>query len=70
MIDPENPGLVLAGLPSEILKRMMDYIAEYQPGHMLSNYPDRPQPAIDQVKAAKEWIEAQRIRGRMPAAKS
>ena len=56
MLDPKCPALVLDHLPNEILERMLKYINEYQPQSMRSNY-GLP-PALDQVAAAKHWIEA------------
>jgi hypothetical protein len=56
MIDPQDPGPVLSHLPPEVLMKMLRYAQEYQPGRMQTNY-GRP-PAIDQVEAAKGWIEA------------
>lgn len=58
MIDPANPALVLGVLPREILIRMLRYANEYQPGRMRTNY-GLP-PAVDQVSAAKRWIEVNR----------
>ncbi len=55
MIDPDDPGLVLSDLPDSILDRMLAYARGYQPGRMVSNYGNLP--TIDQVEAAKNWIE-------------
>ena len=55
-IDLRRPELVLGALPSAALVRMLKYVREYRPADMRSNY--GPQPAADQVEAAKGWIEA------------
>ncbi len=55
LVDPENPALVLDSLPDEILMRMLEYARKYQRGEIVSNY--TTVPAIDQVDAAKAWIE-------------
>ncbi len=55
MVDPRNSALVLGHLPPELLSQLETYIRDYQSGPMISNY--GPQPAIDQVEAAKHWIE-------------
>jgi hypothetical protein len=55
MIDPANPQLVLSGLPHHILMRMLDFVSNYRPNCMITNY--GVLPAEDQVAAAKEWIE-------------
>jgi len=54
LIDPENPGLVLSGLPESILLRMLRFANEYLHGHMVTNY--GVLPAQDQVLAARHWI--------------
>ena len=56
MIDPQDPGLVLASLPPDILTRVMQYACEYQPKLMRTNY--GLQPTLGQVEAAKEWMGA------------
>jgi len=56
MVDPENPALVLDSLPDEILMRMREYARKFRQGQMVSNY--RVLPAVDQVEAARTWIEA------------
>jgi hypothetical protein len=56
MLDPQCPDLVLSVLPPEILERMLKYTIEYRPRRMRSNY--GLQPTVDQVEAAKHWIEA------------
>lgn len=55
MLDPANPNLVLAALPENVLGRVLKYAREYRPGQMRTNY--GLQPAVDQVAAAKKWIE-------------
>ncbi|HEY1381773.1 MAG TPA: hypothetical protein VGF55_33550 [Gemmataceae bacterium] len=55
-VDPARPKCVLGALPSAVLGRMLKYVREYRPGAMRTNY--GPQPAADQVEAAKGWIEA------------
>ncbi len=55
MIDPENPGLVLSGLPDGILLQMLRFANEYLHGQMVTNY--GVLPAHDQVLAARQWIE-------------
>ena len=54
-LDPASLSLVLDQLPHDILERMLKYAIDFRPGMMRSNYPI--QPAIDQVEAAKQWIE-------------
>jgi hypothetical protein len=56
MVDPGHPEIVLGVLPSAVLERMLKYVREYRPGNMRTNY--GPQPAPDQVAAAKSWIES------------
>ena len=56
MLDPANPALVLAALPSGVLQRVLEYTREYRPGQMRTNY-GLP-PAVDQVAAAKRWLES------------
>jgi hypothetical protein len=56
MLDPANPNLVLAALPDSVLQRVLKYAREYRPGQMRTNY--GIQPAVDQVGAAKKWIES------------
>jgi hypothetical protein len=56
MVDPEHPERVLAGLPSEVLGRMSSFVLRYQPDRMLTNY--GPLPALDQVAAARHWLES------------
>jgi hypothetical protein len=56
MIDPENPGLVLEPLPEEVLSKVRDFIEEYRPRGMVTNF--GLLPAEDQVQAARAWIES------------
>jgi hypothetical protein len=56
LLDPQHPELILGALPSVILERMLKYVREYRPGSMRANY--GLQPALDQVEAAKTWIES------------
>jgi hypothetical protein len=56
LLDPQHPDLVLSPLPAAILERMFKYAREYRPGGMRANY--GLQPALDQVEAAKAWIES------------
>jgi len=56
MLDPEHPDLILKDLPRPILDRVVQYACTYQPGKMRSNF--GLQPAVDQVEAAKRWIES------------
>jgi hypothetical protein len=58
MIDPEDPAPVLGALPDEILARMLDLARSYRPNDMVTNY--GVLPAIDQVQAARRWIESTR----------
>ncbi|MFO0925421.1 MAG: hypothetical protein U0736_00050 [Gemmataceae bacterium] len=58
LLDPENPAAVLAALPGQVLDRVLAYSRSYRPDGMRSNY--GVTPAVDQVLAAKGWIEAQR----------
>ena len=55
-VDPQHPEQVLGKLPAAVLERMLQYVREYRPGSMRTNY--GPQPAADQVAAAKDWIES------------
>ena len=65
MIDPENPELVLHHLPHEILRQMLAFIKEYQQGKMITTH--RILPTIDQVEAAKQWVESQGLTHRLPS---
>lgn len=53
---PEKPALVLCHLPRDVLAQMLDYAIQYRPWTMRTNY--GLQPSLDQVSAAKQWIEA------------
>ena len=54
-LDPATPSVVLEPLTQDILERMLKYANDFRPGKMRSNY--EIQPTIDQVEAAKQWIE-------------
>lgn len=54
-LDPANPGLVLAALPRAVIECVVNYLDQYRPAAMKTNY-GLP-PAQDQVVAAKHWIE-------------
>lgn len=56
VLDPRHPELVLGSLPSTILERMLRYVRDHRPGNMRANY--GPQPAADQVEAARRWLES------------
>ena len=58
MIDPGAPELVLAHLPNERLDRLLDFTKRYRPS-MISTHGILP--TIDQVEAARHWIEGKRI---------
>lgn len=64
MLDPDEPGLVLAELPAEVLEEMAAYARRYDPHrpHSASLVP----PAEDQVRSAERWIQAHRARGPKP----
>jgi hypothetical protein len=55
-VDPQYPEHILGKLPAAVLERMLQYVREYRPGSMRTNY--GPQPAAHQVAAAKGWIES------------
>jgi hypothetical protein len=59
MIDPKTPAPVLDALPREIIARMIEFIHQYTPGGMITNYGILP--TSDQVQAAKKWIEENRM---------
>jgi hypothetical protein len=66
MIDPADPALVLNVLPEKILSRMLEFVGKYQPDRMVSSY--GPLPVVDQVEAAKSWIEgASKITSALPS---
>jgi hypothetical protein len=56
MLDPANPALDLQDLSKELLQRVLKYAQEYRPGKMRTNY--GRSPSLEQVQAAKQWIEA------------
>jgi hypothetical protein len=58
LIDPNDPAPVLEALPDEILDRMLDFAHSYRPNSMVTNF--AVLPAVDQVKAARRWIESAR----------
>lgn len=55
MLDPRRPELVLGEVPDDILRAILKYAQDYEPGRMRTNYGS--QPAMEQVAAAKRWIE-------------
>jgi hypothetical protein len=55
LLDPANPVVVLEALPEDVLPRVLEYAREYRPGKMRTNY--GLQPTVDQVEAARKWIE-------------
>lgn len=57
-IDPANPGIVLSPLSHEMHMRMLDHVREYRHGEMVSNYGNESLPTVDQVEAARAWLEA------------
>jgi len=59
MIDPANPASVLEALPDEILMQMLDLARCYRPNGMVTNY--GVLPTVDQVEAARRWIEDTQI---------
>ena len=54
-VDPDRPGDVLSGIPDSLLRRVLAFTKDYQPGRMLTNHGALPTP--DQVVAARRWIE-------------
>jgi hypothetical protein len=60
MLDPDNPSLVLADLPEEILDEMLSYAGRYDPRRPSSA--SLIPPAEDQVRTAERWICARRTR--------
>jgi hypothetical protein len=58
MLDPDNPGLVLCGLPSKIVDEMLEYARRYDPSRIESRR--RLPPTVDQVRSAQNWIESKR----------
>ena len=59
MIDPDNPGLVLGGLPVAILDRLFGFVQRTQHERIVTNY--GKVPTLDQLEAAKEWIEGRAV---------
>jgi hypothetical protein len=59
MVDPEEPDLVLAQLPDDILAAIDKFAVEYDPRGMNTNF--GVIPAQDQVTAAMKWIDAKGI---------
>jgi len=59
LLDPDQPDLVLALLPEEILEEMLAYAQRYDPSCMrsIAGLP----PTEDQVRAAQRWIEKARL---------
>jgi hypothetical protein len=55
-LDPKSPSAALKDLPHDVLVCMLAFTKSYIPGRMQSNY--GAPPAVDQVLAAKDWIEA------------
>jgi hypothetical protein len=55
ILDPNHPAPVLSPLPEEILGEMLAYTHRYDPTRMCSLA--GPPPTVDQVSAAKRWIE-------------
>ncbi len=64
MLDPDNPDLVLADLPEEILDEMLKYARRYDPRRPRSE--SLIPPAEDQVRTAERWICARRSRSANP----
>jgi hypothetical protein len=56
ILDPREPEVVLGGLPPVILREMRQFIADYRPDKMITNY--GVLPAVDQVEAVRRWIES------------
>ncbi len=54
MVDPDEPELVLAQLPDDILAAIEKFADEYTPRGMSTNF--GVIPAQDQVSAAMKWI--------------
>jgi hypothetical protein len=55
-LDATHPELVLGKLPSAVLERILQHARAYRPEDMRTNY--GLQPTVDQVEAAKHWIES------------
>ena len=56
LLDPADPSVVLERLPPEIIQKVLAFVREYRPNGMVTNY--GVLPTVDQVEAAKKWIEA------------
>lgn len=54
MVNPDEPELVLAHLPDDILAAIEKFADEYNPRGMNTNF--GVIPAQDQVSAAMKWI--------------
>jgi hypothetical protein len=63
-IDPQNPELVLAGLPTEIHAKILEYAARYDPRRVDPG--KRILPTTDQVYSAASWIREQRLKQSSP----
>ncbi len=59
MVDPADPSQVLNDLPPEILDQVLEYARKFQPDRTVSTY--RILPTMDQVEAARAWIEKTRL---------
>jgi hypothetical protein len=55
IIDSKDPSSVLDVLPKRLLSRVLDYAIKYQSGPMIANHGGAP--TVDQVEAARRWIE-------------
>jgi hypothetical protein len=55
LVVPENPGLVLSGLPESILRRISQFTHDHPQRRLLTNY--GVLPTQDQIQAAGDWIE-------------
>jgi hypothetical protein len=58
MINPAAPELVLGLLPMDLFDRVLDFTKKYRPS-MISSHGILP--TIDQVEAARRWLERKRI---------
>jgi hypothetical protein len=54
MLDPANPGVVLAALPSRLLNDFARFVDDCQPGAMVTTH--GLLPSADQVHAATKWL--------------
>jgi hypothetical protein len=55
VIDPNDPGSVLNGLPENIIHRILGFANDYVHGRMVTNFGLLRE--ADQVFAARQWIE-------------